>query len=74
IMTFLGGPRACIGYRFSLAETKAIVFTLMRAFEVELAVPHGDIAKKTSVVQRPYLRNNAAAGNQLPIIIRPVRA
>ncbi|KAF9020787.1 cytochrome P450 [Hymenopellis radicata] len=72
IMTFLGGPRACIGYRFSLAETKALVFTLIRAFEVELAVPHEDLAKKTSVVQRPYLRNNAAAGNQLPIIFRPV--
>ncbi|EKM59819.1 uncharacterized protein PHACADRAFT_192194 [Phanerochaete carnosa HHB-10118-sp] len=31
-LTFIGGPRACIGYRFSLVETKALLFALVRAF------------------------------------------
>ncbi|KAJ7911563.1 cytochrome P450 [Mycena leptocephala] len=71
MLTFLGGPRACIGYRFSLVEMKALLFTLVRAFEFELAVPASDIEKKSGVVQRPILRSEPEAGNQMPLIIKP---
>ncbi|KAF7359134.1 hypothetical protein MSAN_01255000 [Mycena sanguinolenta] len=71
MLSFLGGPRACIGYRFSLVEMKALLFTLVRAFEFELAVPAADIGKKTSVVQRPIIRSDPKAGNQMPLIIKP---
>ncbi|KZP10666.1 cytochrome P450 [Athelia psychrophila] len=40
-LTFNAGPRACIGYKFSLVELKALLFALVRAFEFELAVPVG---------------------------------
>ncbi|RXW20256.1 hypothetical protein EST38_g5603 [Candolleomyces aberdarensis] len=70
MLTFLGGPRACIGYRFSLVEMKALLFTLVRAFEFELGVPAEDIGKKSSVVQRPFLRSNPEAGNQMPLKIK----
>lgn len=30
ILTFLAGPRGCIGYRFALLEIKAILFTLVK--------------------------------------------
>ncbi|KAJ3514175.1 hypothetical protein NLJ89_g2525 [Agrocybe chaxingu] len=73
MLTFLGGPRACIGYRFSLVETKAILFTLVRAFEFELAVPADDIIKKATIVQRPMLKSDLEAGNQLPLRLRPVQ-
>ena len=90
MLTFLAGPRACIGYRFSLVEyvssllppgivahdylrTKAILFTLLRAFEFELGVPLEDIGKKAAVVQRPILKSDKKAGNQLPLIIKPIR-
>ncbi|KAJ7064391.1 cytochrome P450 [Mycena belliarum] len=73
MLTFLGGPRNCIGYRFALAEMKAILFTLIRGFEFELAVPISDIGKKsTSVTQGPVLLNDVKAGPQLPLIVRPV--
>ncbi|KAF9484959.1 cytochrome P450 [Pholiota conissans] len=72
LMTFLGGPRACIGYRFSLVEMKALLFTLIRAFEFGLAVPSEDIGTKTFIVQRPFLKSNPKAGNQMPLILKPV--
>ncbi|KAF4577163.1 hypothetical protein EYR36_005150 [Pleurotus pulmonarius] len=70
-MTFIGGPRACIGYRFSLVEMKALLFVLIRAFTFELAVPADEIIKKASIVQRPLLKNNPEAGNMLPMLIKP---
>ncbi|EMD37142.1 hypothetical protein CERSUDRAFT_115058 [Gelatoporia subvermispora B] len=74
ILTFLGGPRACIGFRFSLVEMKALVFTLVRAFEFTLAVPADDIIAKSVVVRRPYLRGDPKKGVQMPLIMRPVCA
>ena len=97
LMTFIGGPRACIGYRFSLVECvlsffsalyedggsltrrgwghrmKALVYTLVRAFEFELAVPVEDIQKKSSIVQRPVLRKAPEEGSQMPLLVRRVK-
>ncbi|KAF9077281.1 cytochrome P450 [Rhodocollybia butyracea] len=70
LMTFLGGPRACIGYRFSLAEMKALLFILVRNFEFELAVPPEDITTKTTLVQRPRLKSDDDAGSQLPLLVK----
>ncbi|KAJ7099283.1 cytochrome P450 [Mycena belliarum] len=70
MMTFLGGPRACIGYRFSLVEMKALLFTLIRAFEFELAVPLADVGKRSAIVQRPFLRSETERGNQMPLLVR----
>lgn len=70
-MSFLGGPRACIGYRFSLIEMKALIFALVRAFEFELAVPPEEIIKKSTAVQRPLVRSEMVKGCQLPLLIKP---
>lgn len=71
VMTFLGGPRACIGYRFSLVEMKALLFTLVRAFEFELAVPASDVGKRSTIVQRPFLRSDPENKSQLPLLVKP---
>ncbi|KAF9453705.1 cytochrome P450 [Macrolepiota fuliginosa MF-IS2] len=71
LLTFLGGPRACIGYRFSLVEMKALLFTLIRAFEFKLAVSPDEIGQKTGMVQRPILINNLKAGVQMPLLVTP---
>ncbi|KAF9453669.1 cytochrome P450 [Macrolepiota fuliginosa MF-IS2] len=71
-LSFLGGPRACIGYRFALIEMKALLFILIRAFEFELAVPVQDIIKRAEIVTRPILRTDPTGANQLPMLVRPV--
>ncbi|KAF8809591.1 cytochrome P450 [Phlegmacium glaucopus] len=73
ILTFIGGPRACIGYRFSLLEIKALLFTLVRAFEFDLAVPTKDIGRKsTGGIQRPILLTDPNNSNQMPLLVRPI--
>lgn len=94
LLTFLGGTRACIGYRFSLAEyvpfstfsaarkcqcpdasdlarLKALIFTLIRAFELELAAPAEDIQAIGSFIQRVGLRGQEVAA--LPLVLLPYR-
>jgi hypothetical protein len=51
---------------------KALLFTLIRAFEFELAVPPEDITKKSTIVQRPFVISEPQGGNQLPLILKPV--
>ncbi|KAI0027118.1 cytochrome P450 [Vararia minispora EC-137] len=67
MLSFLGGNRACIGWRFSLFEMKVLVYTLVRAFRFELAVKAEDIQMRQSVVTRPHLRDKIEAGPQLPV-------
>ncbi|KAJ6543168.1 cytochrome P450 [Mycena capillaripes] len=72
MLTFWGGPRACIGYRFALVELKALLFTLVRGLEFELAVPAADIGSlSTPIFQQPVLRSDRAAGAQMPLLIKP---
>ena len=54
-----------------LFRMKALLFTLVRAFEFELAVPVDDLKVRASVVQRPALISQPEATAQLPIVIRP---
>jgi len=54
-----------------LCRIKALLFTLVRGFEFELALPAEDIVRTTAVVGRPTILSNPAAGSQLPLLIRP---
>ncbi|KAI0077563.1 cytochrome P450 [Panus rudis PR-1116 ss-1] len=73
LLSFLGGPRACIGYRFSLVEMKALLFALLRSFEFALACQPEDIGRKFGIVTRPYVKSEPEAGNQLPLIVKLYR-
>lgn len=48
ILTFLGGQRNCIGYRFALAEMKVILFVLMRGLVFEELPSKPKIEKKSA--------------------------
>ncbi|KAJ7816628.1 cytochrome P450 [Mycena olivaceomarginata] len=73
LFSFLGGPHNCIGWRFSLAEMKSLLYTLIRTFEFELAVPPEAIGTGTIAVQRPLLVAEPGKGAQLPMRVRRVQ-
>ena len=49
---------------------KALLFTLVRTFEFELAMEPADIICKSLIVSRPFIASNPSAGSQLPLLIR----
>ncbi|KIK58322.1 hypothetical protein GYMLUDRAFT_45535 [Collybiopsis luxurians FD-317 M1] len=73
LMTFLGGPRGCIGWRFALIEMKALLFTLVRSFELQLDVPKEELVVVSAAsMQRPSLRSEPNRA-RLPLLIRPLQ-
>ncbi|KAJ7051515.1 cytochrome P450 [Mycena amicta] len=77
LFTFFAGPQHCIGFRFSLAELKALLFTLIRAFEIDPAVPQGGIGPFTTglitLLQRPAVVGGTNKGAGLPLILTPLK-
>ncbi|KAJ7116228.1 cytochrome P450 [Mycena crocata] len=75
LFTFFAGPHNCIGFRFALVEMKAILFTLLRAFEFANAIPKGRIGIiTTGIVQRPAVLDESGKAEKsgLPLILKPV--
>ncbi|KAL5514900.1 hypothetical protein ACEPAG_2216 [Sanghuangporus baumii] len=68
LMTFSGGPRSCIGFRFALVEMKVILFTLVRRFEFCLALPAEHIDVCSVAFLRPSVRGKKGA--QLPLLVK----
>ncbi|KAJ7852740.1 hypothetical protein B0H13DRAFT_1643272, partial [Mycena leptocephala] len=71
LITFFLGPRNCIGFRFR-SQSKLFIhalFTLIRAFEFELAIPASEIGS-TGALQHPFLLAEREKGDQMPIIVK----
>ena len=64
-MTFLHGPRGCIGQGFSKAEFVCLLAGWIQAFEVELQYPDKEIEMEAGLTQRPK--------GGLPVILTPVQ-
>ncbi|KAJ7745809.1 cytochrome P450 [Mycena maculata] len=72
VLSFLGGPHNCIGYRFSLAEIKVLLFTLIRAFEFEPATTKGIIVPgSVGSLQPPRLLTGTETSSSLPLMMLP---
>jgi cytochrome P450 len=52
-LTFLYGPRACIGERFARAELRALVAAFVGSFEMELANPDEEIVIGGTITSKP---------------------
>lgn len=72
IMSFLGGSKNCIGYRFALAEMKAILFVLLRSFQFEELQSKPVIERKTAIVMRSRVVGEEKAGLQMPLMVKPI--
>ncbi|KAJ6481953.1 cytochrome P450 [Mycena sanguinolenta] len=72
LFSFFVGQTNCIGYRFSLVEMKALLFTLIRAFEFEPAVPSRSIGYGANLVHSLIYLDEPERGSCLPMILKPV--
>lgn len=71
LLSFISGPRACIGNRFALAEAKAILFTLLIQFEFS-PIDEFEIEAKQAIVMRFRVKGQEDLGAQLPLRVRRV--
>ncbi|OAX35978.1 cytochrome P450 [Rhizopogon vinicolor AM-OR11-026] len=67
LMTFLGGVRACIGWRFAVIEIQAFLTEVVGKFEFALTDQSGRVRREASVVMTPTLEGEIEKGVQLPL-------
>ncbi|KAH8115673.1 cytochrome P450, partial [Phellopilus nigrolimitatus] len=64
MMTFLGGGRACIGFKFSEMELKLVLSVLLENF---IFAPGPDINWEMGTLHSPVVRNSENKSPQLPL-------
>ncbi|KAJ7258817.1 cytochrome P450 [Mycena haematopus] len=63
LLTFSGGPRACIGFRFSQLEMKVVLAVLLPTFHVSLGKQH--VAWTLGFIAQPSVEGK----QQLPLVL-----
>jgi cytochrome P450 len=64
-LTFLHGPRSCIGEKFARAELRALVAAFVGSFEMELQNPNEEIIVGGTVTSKPM--------NGMKLKLKPVQ-
>ncbi|KAH8115665.1 cytochrome P450 [Phellopilus nigrolimitatus] len=64
MMTFLGGGRACIGFKFSEMELKLVLSVLLEKF---VFAPGPEIKWEMGALHSPVLKNSMEKSSQLPL-------
>ncbi|PIL33716.1 cytochrome P450 [Ganoderma sinense ZZ0214-1] len=67
LLTFAGGVRACIGWRFAIYEVQAFLTELVSNFQFELSDDAERVRKTSAIVMVPTLDNEIAKGAQMPL-------
>ncbi|OAX35974.1 cytochrome P450 [Rhizopogon vinicolor AM-OR11-026] len=67
LMTFLGGPRACIGWRFAVIEIQAFLTEVVGKFEFALTDKSELVRREASVLMTPTVEGEVEKGAQLPL-------
>jgi len=73
MMTFGFGPHSCLGYKFTIAEMKIFLTTILPRFEFS-PVDDVRISKCNSILTRPYITDKWELGTQLPLRVKKLRA
>ena len=63
-LTFLHGPRSCIGERFARAELRALLAAFVGHFEMEMADPNEKVIAGGTITSKPV--------NGMKLRLRPV--
>lgn len=66
LMTFMGGGRACIGFKFSQLEMKVVLLLLIGSFKFSLP-PDKEILWKTQRIAKPSVVGVSAY--RLPLMV-----
>ncbi|KAG7571432.1 hypothetical protein FFLO_00615 [Filobasidium floriforme] len=71
VLTFIDGPRKCLGYRMGSIEVKSTLFSLVQQFEFRQ--PEGiRMYKWNMFTNRPYAWDKRfPEGSNMPLIVRP---
>ncbi|KAI0059729.1 cytochrome P450 [Artomyces pyxidatus] len=69
-LTFLGGGRACIGFKFSQLEMKVVLSQLIRAFR--FSPSKSEIVWRFGGITTPSVKGSTALVPQLPILLERV--
>ncbi|KAF4593473.1 hypothetical protein EYR38_009188 [Pleurotus pulmonarius] len=68
LMSFSGGVRACIGWRFALIELQALVVEMIENFTVSL--PDGvEISRLPAGMMIPVVKDKLDEGTQMPLVL-----
>ncbi|KAG8859522.1 hypothetical protein FRB96_004406 [Tulasnella sp. 330] len=69
MMSFLEGPRTCIGLRLALFECKIIISELIKAFEFLPDAKVENLSSATTLTT-PHIMGNGQDGMQIPVRVR----
>ncbi|KAI6046270.1 cytochrome P450 [Pisolithus marmoratus] len=69
LLTFGGGPRACLGWRFAIIEIQAFLVEIVRKYEISLTEKARRIRRQSCLVMVPTVEGEVSRGVQLPLVI-----
>jgi len=67
LMTFLGGGRSCIGFKFSQLEMKVVLSLLIESFK--FSPSNKEIVWYMAGIASPAVPGSKSSGSQLPLIV-----
>ncbi|KAF8058710.1 cytochrome P450 [Lyophyllum atratum] len=72
LMSFSGGVRSCIGWKFAVVELQAFIFELVGGFEFLQTPESQKIRREAALVMVPTIEGQVEKGAQLPLRVRIV--
>ncbi|KAG9312334.1 cytochrome P450 [Chiua virens] len=69
LMTFSGGTRACLGWRFAVIEIQAFLVEMIGKFEFRMTDRSEMVIRGPSTVMFPTVEGEAVGGSQLPLAV-----
>ncbi|ODN87678.1 hypothetical protein L198_06902 [Cryptococcus wingfieldii CBS 7118] len=72
LLTFLGGPRNCIGYRFAIQQIKIMLFVLLRSHEFRELKSGPEALMKMSPAVQHFIKGEEHLGAQIPLMVVPL--